>query len=280
MNGVSPSIIKTGNRESVISFKTLGSLNIILKGEKIPASDFLKRRRIQDLLILLIINRQSLLRKEVIFNLFWEHYSERSKKDNLNTLIYRLKKLFGLNNSFLSIDRNSIALDPQSIVVDVDTFSEGIGKAEALENKGYYEEALQHSLSTLDMYQGDFFENITTSVPIIEEKLRIKHLYQTLLFRTLRLSVYSGYYRKALKIGQKLLSTDPCCEPAYRLTMEALAFLGNTSEVTRLYCSLEKNLHDKYKIVPDEKTCNLKNRLALGVNRTADEMLQEVSIFF
>lgn len=172
MNGVSPSIIEIENRKPVITFKTLGSLNIILKGEKIPSSAFLKRRRIQDLLILLIIKRKSLLRKEVIFNLFWENYSEQSKKDNLNSLIYRLKKLFGMNNSFLTIDRNSIALDPQSIVVDVDTFSEGISKAEALENKGYYEEALQQSLAALEMYGGDFFENITTSVPIIEENYK------------------------------------------------------------------------------------------------------------
>ncbi len=270
----------TARKKPVIRFNTLGSLNIILNGEHLSSSDFLKRRRIQNLLILLILHRNDVLRKEVIFNLFWENYSERSKKDNLNTLIYRLKKLFKMNDSILIIDRNSITFNADAIEVDADTFAAGIQEAQALEKEGYFDEALRKSFAALSLYRGNFFDNITTVIPLSSERLRIRHLYETLLFRTLRLCVYSGLYREALVYGQQLLSCDPYCEPAYRLIMQALGFLGNTSEVTRLYHTLKTKLYDEYKIVPDEKTLNLKNRIALGVNPEQDEILQETSIFF
>ncbi len=271
---------ETAKKKPVLQFSTLGPLNIFLDGQHVSSSDFLKRRRIQDLLILLILHRKDVLRKEVIFNLFWEHYSQRSKKDNLNTLIYRLKKLFKMNDSILMIDRNSIAFNGDAIEVDVDTFAAGIEEARDLEEKGYFDEALRTSRAALSLYGGTFFDNITTVIPLQNERLRIKHIYETLLFRTLRLCVYSGLYREALIYGQQLLSCDPFCEPAYRLIMQALGFLGNTSEVTRLYRTLEMKLFNEYKIVPDEKTLNLKNRLALGVNPSPEETLQEISIFF
>ncbi|MCD6396505.1 MAG: bacterial transcriptional activator domain-containing protein, partial [Spirochaetaceae bacterium] len=175
---------------------------------------------------------------------------------------------------------NSIYIHRDSVEIDVDNFLEGIKTSEYLEKNNNFNEAISMSLRTLKLYRGNFLKNISTDLPVAEERLKLKHLYQTLLFRTLRLTVCRGLYRESLELGKKLISSDPYCEPAYRLIMTALGFLGNTSEIIRLYIDLEKKLQEKYEIEPDKKTLLLKNRLILGINPEHERILEEVSIFF
>jgi len=268
------------NEKHILEFNTLGSLSIILDGRKLKTVEFIKQHRIQDLLILLILHRKDGLSKKVIFNYFWKNYSEKSKRSNLNTLIYRLNKSFGINKDFLKVDRNTIYINRNSVKIDVDNFMEGVRTSEYLENNNNLNEAINISFRTLKLYRGNFLENINTDLPVAEERLKLKHLYQKLLFRTLRLTVRKGLYMKSLELGKELISSDPFCEPAYRLIMIALGFLGNTSEIIRLYLGLEKKLLEKYRIDPDKKTLLLKNRLMLGINPEKERILEEVSIFF
>ncbi len=266
--------------EPVLYFRTLGILGIDIYGQECNIEDFIKRRRIQDLIILLIQHRKEGLVKEKIFNLFWENYSARSKKDNLNTLIYRLKKLLGVDREIFIIDRVSLKLNPELVAFDLDIFLKEREAVEYLENEGRREEAVSHALKTLTLYRGNFLDTISTDLSLENERSYLKHTYQSLLFRTLRLAVYAGFYLEALTVGKKLLVSDPYCEPAYRLIMAALFYLGNTSEITRLYRDLSEKLQKNYNIDPDEKTYHLKSRLALGVAPSQEEILQEASIFF
>jgi len=263
-----------------LKFNTLGSFSVILDEKKLKTVEFIKQHKIQDLLILLILHRKDGLSKKVIFNYFWENYSEKCKRSNLNTLIYRLNKSFKINKDFLKIDRNSIYINGDSVEIDVDNFLEGARTSEYLEKINNFNKAISMSLRTLKLYRGNFLENISTDLPVAEERLKLKHLYQALLFRTLRLTVCRGLYRESLELGKKLISSDPYCEPAYRLIMTALGFLGNTSEIIRLFIDLEKKLQEKYGINPDKKTLLLKNRLILGINPEHEKILEEVSIFF
>jgi len=263
-----------------LEFNTLGSLSISLDRKELNVVEFIKQHKIQDLLILLILHRKDGLSKKIIFNYFWENYSEKCKRSNLNTLIYRLNKTFGINKDFLKIDRNSIYINRDSVKIDVDNFLEGVKTSEYLEKNNNFNEAISMSLRTLKLYRGNFLENINTDIPVAEERLKLKHLYHTLLFRTLHLTVYMGLYWESIELGKKLISFDPYCEPAYRLIMTALGFLGNTSEIIRLYIYLEKKLRGKYGIDPDKKTLLLKNRLILGENPEQERILEEVSIFF
>ncbi len=263
-----------------LEFNTLGSLNIFLDGKKLKTVEFIKQHRIQDLVILLILHREDGLPKNIIFNHFWANYSEKCKRSNLNTLIYRLNKTFGINKDFLKIDRNSISINKNTVEIDKDAFLEGVKTSEYLENNNNINEAINMCFRTLKLYKGNFLENINTDLPIAKERLKLKQLYQTLLFRTLRLTIFKGLYHRSLELGREFISYDPYCEPAYRLIMIALGFLGNTSEIIRLYLNLEKKLLGEYGINPDKKTLLLKNRLLMGINPEQERILEEVSIFF
>ncbi len=268
------------DKKAQLIINTLGPVMLYLDEKELDPSDFLKRRRIQDLLILLIIHRKEGLHKEIIFDMFWENYTARSKKDNLNTLIYRLKKLFGNKKNLLLIDRNWIRLNMDFISIDTDLFMEGVKNTEILEKNNDIDGAIIYARKIIQLYKGDFFESLSTDVPIDDERSKLKKFYLALLFRTLRLTIIKGLYRESLEIGRKLITCDPYCEPAYRLIMSALGYLGNTSEITRLYIELDNKLWKAYKIPPDEKTLMLKSKLALGVNPAQEDILNEVSIFF
>ena len=262
-----------------LKLNVMGPLAFSLNGLPLPVSSIVKRRKIQDLLILLILNRKQGLPKKVIFDLFWDHYSESSKKDNLKTLIYRLKKLLGSTHDILVVDRNTVYLNMEYVQLDIDTFTEGIQTIEGMGECTSPKELLDYTLQVLQLYRGEFLETISTDVPIDREKTMYQHSYQKLLFQTIKLCVYNGMYHESLELGKKLLAVDPYCEPAYRLLMTSLGFLGNTSEIVRLYQSLERKLFTAFAIQPDEKTLMLKNKLILGVYPAREESMDEVSMF-
>ncbi len=218
--------------------------------------------------------------KNIIFDTFWKNYTYKSKKDNLNTLIYRLKKLFITDKELLLIDRNTIRLNMNHIKIDIDTFLEKSKYAEILEKEGKLSSALEAARTASSLYRGEFFENANTDIPLGQERIRLKTIYHSLLFRTLKLSILQGSYREALDTGKRLLKDDPFCEPAYRLVMNTLGYIGNTSEITRLYRELEQKLHTVFQISPDDKTAALRNKLSLGVPPEREDILKEVSFFF
>ncbi len=263
-----------------LSIKTLGSFNLYFNGHFLDSTEFLKRKRVQDLLILLILNRKDGLQKETIFNIFWKNYTDKSRKDNLNTLIYRLKKLLGNDKDLLIINRNTIRLDPFAIEVDADTFTKSAQQAELLEEAGELEQALLKGIETIHLYRGEFFENICSEIPIESKRSEYRGVYLSTLFRMERLYLIKGFYKEALKTGKTLISHDPYCEPAHRLLMTTLGYLGNSSEILRLYHSFEQKLFNAFGIAPDAKTETLKNRLLLGVFPSHNEILDEVSVFF
>ncbi len=258
---------------------TLGSFQLILEGTPLDPADILKRKKIQELLILLILHRKEGLSKETIFDIFWENYTYKSRKDNLNTLIYRLKNLLNAEKELLVVDRNTIRLNMQHVSLDADIFLKGCNMVHALEKEGKIEDAVFTAKRTLNLYNGDFFETTGTEISIEKERNIYRTSYLSLLFRIIRLYILNGSYAEALETGRILVAKDPLCEPAYRLIMTALGYIGNFSEIARLYATLKKRLSESLNVQPDEKTVNLKNKLTLGLPPSMND-INEISFFF
>ena len=102
---------------------TLGDFRIFIRGKEIPPGKLLSQKRVMDLLKLLIIYRKSGIHKDTIYETFWPKYSYKSARDNLNTIIYRLRNIFGKNNLFLATDASTIVFLPNVVRTDVDSFN-------------------------------------------------------------------------------------------------------------------------------------------------------------
>ena len=247
-----------------MEINTLGSFNVVVHGEEISAELLGGQKRVMDLLKLLIVYRKNGVMKERIYELFWPRYSYKSARDNLNTIIYRLRKLLNDKDEFLSTDINSLRFRENAVITDVDRFLDFIELGEDAEKENNNETAMSMYNSAVELYKGDFLESDLYHDFISEERENIKSRFRNLLFRMIILSFNSADFRAALELAKKLIDADPLCEPGYRMLMIASSAIGNRSEIPRIYSKLNKKLQAYYKVSADEKTTSLRDKLLSG----------------
>ncbi len=247
-----------------LEINTLGTFNVFVKGNEISADLLVGQKRVMDLLKLLIVYRKTGIMKERVYELFWPRYSYKSARDNLNTIIYRLRKLLNNKDDFLYTDVNSIRFKENTVITDADRFIEAINLGNEAEKNGNHEVSTRMFRSALELYKGDFLENDLYFDFIRDERESLRSKFRNLLFKMILLSLNAAEFRDALEWAKVLIEADPLCEPAYRMLMIASAAVGNRSEIPRLFEKLNKKLQAYYKVTADEKTSLLKDRLLTG----------------
>ncbi len=268
----------TEGETAEMEIQTLGDFRVFIHGVEIPNSLLSSQKRVMDLFKLLVVNRKNGVMKERIYELFWPRYSYKSARDNLNTIIYRLRKILGDSVDILVTDANSIKFRERSFIVDVDRFLEQSRKGREAENAGDLTGALGCYSAAVHLYRGDFLESDLYYDFIRDERESLRNAFRLVLFRLTRLSLDAGEYLKSLEWGKRLVQLDPLCEPAFRLLMIASAFLGNRSELPRIYDRLNQKLMECYKVQADQKTLMLKERLLAG-DIPEPSLWQQESIF-
>ncbi|HAK47039.1 MAG TPA: hypothetical protein DCO79_14125 [Spirochaeta sp.] len=249
-----------------LEITTLGGFSVLVKGEEISADILGGQKRVMDLLKLMIVYRKTGIMKERIYELFWPRYSYKSARDNLNTIIYRLRKLLNNKDDFLYTDINSIRFKENTVITDADRFLDYINLGTEAENSGNHEVSLRMYRSAIEIYKGDFLENDLYYDFIRDERESLRSKFRSLLFQMIILSLNSADFRDALEWAKQLVDADPLCEPAYRMLMIASSAVGNRSEIPRLFDKLNKKLQAYYKVTADEKTVILKDKLLGGTS--------------
>jgi LuxR family maltose regulon positive regulatory protein len=214
----------------------------------------------------------------VLYQLFWPGYLEKSSRNNLNTIAYRLRKILGEGAEYIATDANTIALNPDICTIDADDFEAlmSLGKLELKrENK---QGALSAFLKAKEVYQGDFLENDLYYDDIRDERENLKNSYLQLLTRLVKTYLDGGKAHQALELTKEIISKDPLCEPAYRLLMITSTLIGNRSEIPRILERLNAKLLRFYNIEADPKTIALKNNLLGGGTPTPPMWQAEILI--
>jgi DNA-binding SARP family transcriptional activator len=261
-----------------LRFKTFGSFKVFVKNKDIPFEELSRQKKAVDLLKLLVVFREKGLSKETAYEIFWPRYSFKSARDNLNTVVYRLRKIFGQEKEYIIADNNNLMLKPGEYITDADIFLDYIKQGLASEKKGGIKTALYLYRMAESLYEGDFLEAGLYFDSIRDEREQLKNKYRKLLFDMCRLSLDVFEYAEALKWAQKLIETDPFCEPAYRLLMIASIFVGNRNEIPRIFSKLEQKLMEFYNVNADPKTADLKNKLLSGEKPQPQQWASEVII--
>ncbi|MDC7225177.1 MAG: BTAD domain-containing putative transcriptional regulator [Spirochaetales bacterium] len=262
---------KLSTSQYELEITTLGSFSIGVKGEEISADLLGGQKRVMDLLKLLIVYRKTGITKERIYELFWPRYSYKSARDNLNTIIYRLRKLLNNKDDFLYTDVNVIRFKENTVITDADKFLEYIKLGTDAEKNGNHEVSTRMFRSAIELYRGDFLENDLYYDFIRDERENLRSKFRSLLFKMILLSLNSAEFHEALEWAKQLIDADPLCEPAYRMLMVSSSAVGNRSEIPRLFDKLNQKLQAYYKVTADEKTVILKDKLLSGT--TPDESM-------
>ena len=249
---------------------TLGNFRIFIRGKEIPSNKLLSQKRVMDLLKLLIIYRKNGIHKDTIYETFWPKYSYKSARDNLNTIIYRLRNILGKSNNFLSTDVSTIGFLPNVVRTDVDSFTKFCTLGDKALKKDESGDAIEMFKEAIKLYKGDFLEGDLYSDFIGNERESLKRTYLGTLFKLAKLFLDTGDYLQALEIIQQFNRKEPLYEPATRLFMITSALIGNRSIIPRIFDDLDTQLRETYNIGPDRKTIDLKDRLIEGGKITKD----------
>ncbi len=244
-----------------LEFQTLGVFRIFIRGKEIEQATLARQKRVIDLLMYILVFREHGISKEVVYETFWPRYSYKSARDNLNTVVYRLRKILGEGNDFIVTDMNIIKLKESAYTVDVDLFNRYIALGKAAESKKDLIAALNHYRKAQALYKGDFLKTEPYLDFIRDERENLKNTYKQLLITMTKLSLDTKQYIESLDWANKLISLDSLCEPAYRLLMIASVLTDNRSEITRIFNKLNTTLMENYNISPGVKTEKLKQTL-------------------
>ncbi|MCF8069488.1 MAG: hypothetical protein K9L30_12965 [Desulfobacterales bacterium] len=251
--------------KSSVEIQAFGDFKIFVDGKQIPVSVFDRQKKLAQILKQLIIYRDQGLPKEIIMDTYWEGYNLKSAQDNLNSLLYRLRKLFGAGHIFFSSESDNIRLLKEKCWIDIDDFEKYYRQGKKFFQKGDYPEALKNFEPAIALYKDDFMINDLYDDMIINTREALKKKLIQMLFQSTRLLLDDGDYQKAHHFSQKLISYDSYCEPAYRLLMTAAAISGNRSELPRIYTKLRDHLQQGLGVEPETRTQVLMEKLIQGV---------------
>jgi len=249
-----------------LNLYTLGDFRIVANGHELSRDTLSRHKKVMDLLKLLIVHRDTGLAKEVSYDLFWAGYLKKSSRVNLNTIIYRLRKVLGEDNPYILTNAGTIRLNRELITVDADDFKALIRTGDKEANAGKRNAALNSYIKAKDIYRGDFLEKDLYYDDIRDERESLQAIYLKLLFKLVIILLDSEKFHLALETNKELLEADKLCEPAYRLLMICCSFVGNRSEIPRLYTRLQDRLLRSFNIQPDPQTTALKNALLNGTS--------------
>ncbi len=248
-------------KEYILEIKTLGTFSLYIKGRELAPSGLMSQKRVVDLLKLLIIYRKNGILKEMIYEPFWPKYSSKSARDNLNTIIYRLRNILGKENTILLTDSNTIGFKPGSTITDVDRFLEFLNLADTAERQNEPGTAAEMYSKGLEIYKGDFLESDIYSDYIRDEREHLKQKYRSSLFKLSKLYLNTGNYLQALETLKVLINKDPLCEAGTRMLMITSALIGSRSNIPRILDNLNRQLMKEYDVTADKKTVQLQEML-------------------
>jgi len=257
---------------------TFGGFRILIDGRELPADVLTRHKKVMDLLKLLVTHRRDGLLKTFAHELFWPGYLEKSARNNLNTIVYRLRRILGEQTGYVITDPDRVRLDMSLCTVDADEFCSLVEAGDRERRKDNLSAALSAYLRAKQIYRGDFLEKDLYWDDVRDEREALRNRYLRLLMKLIKMHLDSGKNRQALEVNQELLVLDRLCEPAYRLLMICSSLVGNRSEIPRIFNRLHERLTRTFGIAPDPKTVTLKNSLLNGATPTARHWREETLI--
>jgi DNA-binding SARP family transcriptional activator len=203
------------------------------------------------LLALLALSPGAKLSREKLASLLWSDRGDRQARDSLKHALSRLRQLLNASSDAIRSDRQTVALDPEAVAVDVPEFERLVAQGTV--------EALEQAAA---LYRGDLLDGIGVRDPAFEdwlllERQRLRHSAEVALTRLMTQAMGSGALDRAAAAARRLLALDPLREPAWRALMRICAEQGQSAQALKLFESLRDRLHAELGVRPDAETVRL-----------------------
>jgi len=225
-----------------------------------PVSE-LEQPRLQALLAYLLLHRHAPVSRRQLAATFWPDSTDQQARNNLRSLLYRLRKALPDADLCLALDHNSIRwrLDAPC-ALDVADFERALAQAEQADGVARRCEALEAAVAS---YTGDLLPDCFDEW-IIPERERLRRAYLRALEQLVLLLEEGRAYAPAIRYARRLLRHDPLHEASYRRLMRLHLAKGDRISALRVYHTCANILRRELGVDPSAAAQALHQQLLEG----------------
>src|SRR5262245_59508658 len=203
--------------------------------------------------------------RDKLAGLLWGDTGDEQARQSLRqTLVTLRRALPETRPPVLALDRDTLALNPDAVEVDVSVFERLAA--------GTTGKALEQAAA---LYQGDLLEGVRVTEEPFEdwlraERSRLRQLAIDTLTRLLTLQSKANNTERAIHTAARLLALDPVQEAVHRMLMRLYARQGRRGEALRQYQVCVGVLQRELRAEPEAETKHLyRELLRQTVSRSA-----------
>ncbi|MFK7805153.1 MAG: BTAD domain-containing putative transcriptional regulator [Anaerolineae bacterium] len=231
------------------------------------------RRKVQALLIWLLLEDNQAHSREQLAALLWPEMNRDDGLRNLRVTLSRVKKHLA-DGDALEAKRAEVILNQSpSHKIDVRQFERLIHQIDNHEHKAlaHCDDCLSNLRQAADLYQGRFLDSFSLDdseafeewLFVWRERYHVMGLTQ--LGRLAEAELENGRLAEAETLAQQQIKIDPLQEPAHRLLMRISAERGDRTQALRQFRTCTKVLESELGVPPEEETVRLKQQIESGV---------------
>jgi DNA-binding SARP family transcriptional activator len=233
-----------------LTITLLGGFSAHLGSEGLPIP--LAKRKAQALLAYLAVDPGQPRQREELATLLWGDADDADARNSLRQTLFLIRRaLPDAGSDYLHVRRDTVALDPTNVRIDVARFERRI----AIGTPAVVEAAVE-------LYRGDFLHGFGLSEAgfgewMMTERERLRGLLRKALTQLLAVHTEAGHFDRAFASGRRLLALDPLDEPTHRDLMRLHARQGHHAAALRQYQSCVSVLERALGVEPDAETREL-----------------------
>ncbi|MDR8390937.1 protein kinase [Aliifodinibius sp. S!AR15-10] len=246
--------------QAKLHIELLGGFNMSYNGE--PATD-VHTSRLQELIVFLVLHRNSTVSRKHIAFLFWPDSSEQQALTNLRNLLYRLRKALPGSDRFIFIDNQNLRWNSEkSLILDVAEF-EHLAKQLLTSDDKISE--IETFKKAADLYNGPLLPGCYSEW-IESYRNQLHQHYQDILQELIHLLEIHRDYEAAISYARKLQQSDPYSEPACRKLMELYSKNNDRANAINTYREYFDLVREDLKSEPAPETRRLYQQIVEGYN--------------
>lgn len=239
---------------SVLEIKLFGPLRLVRDGQSLAR---FPSQHVKYLLGYLLLNRQSLQRREHVASLFWGHLEPIKARHCLNTALWRLHRVLNQSDPdakpYLLVDAQTIGFNPDSqFQLDVAEFetrcvwAEQVGAHAPEQQAAFYRQAVH-------LYRADLLTDCYEDWCLVERE-RLQQMYLRALSRLYSYHTARGEYAEAIDAANRILECDPLREEIHRDLMRLHLAVAQPTAALQQYRTCSAILERELGIEPMPET--------------------------
>jgi DNA-binding SARP family transcriptional activator len=231
----------------------LGPARVEKEGLPLDSPDWIQKSR--ELLYYLLSHPEGRTKEQIGLAL-WPDASTAQLRSSFHDTVFRLRRSLG-GKEWVVFEKRRYAFGRSlDYSYDVEEFERHLSEARRLRSEDP-DQTIQHLQEAIDLYAGDFLEDIAQSDWMLERQEELRRFYGESLLLLGGLLVSQERPAEATEAYHKAISHDRFMEEAHRGLMRSQVALGEPGSALRQYEELAKLLREQLGASPAPETVAL-----------------------